>query len=112
MRMAANSPETFPFVGRMGLPLFVGLRDLDIPELRVHLVAYRAAWRQAGHPGDGDVCLRLPVYAAPTEREALEEPRENITYLFRRHAELTRFGVGRRAAGPPDQRRGRRDQPD
>jgi len=110
VRMAANSPETFPFVGRMGLPLFVGLRDLDIPELRVHLVAYRAAWRQAGHPGDGDVCLRLPVYAAPTEREALEEPRENITYFFRRHAELTRFGLGRGDTGPADRRLSRLDQ--
>ena len=110
VRMAANSPETFPFVGRMGLPLFVGLRDLDIPELRVHLVAYRAAWRQAGHPGDGDVCLRLPVYAAPTEREALEEPRENITYFFRRHAELTRVGLGRGDTGPTDRRLRRLDQ--
>jgi alkanesulfonate monooxygenase SsuD/methylene tetrahydromethanopterin reductase-like flavin-dependent oxidoreductase (luciferase family) len=110
MRMAANSPETFSVVGRMGLPLFVGLRDLDIPELRVHLVAYRAAWRQAGHPGDGDVCLRLPVYAAPTEREALEEPRENITYFFRRHAELTRVGLGRGDTGPTDRRLRRLDQ--
>ena len=31
-----------------------------------HLDSYRAAWREAGHPGDGDVCLRIPVYAAPT----------------------------------------------
>ena len=31
LRMAANSPETFPQVARLGLPLFVGLRDLDMP---------------------------------------------------------------------------------
>ena len=31
LRMAANSPESFPWVGRAGLPLFVGVRDLDIP---------------------------------------------------------------------------------
>ncbi|HEU5323725.1 MAG TPA: LLM class flavin-dependent oxidoreductase, partial [Methylomirabilota bacterium] len=51
LRMAANSPETFPNVGRLGLPIFVGLRDLDIPALRVHLESYRAAWREAAHAG-------------------------------------------------------------
>ncbi len=100
LRMAANSPETFPWVGRAGLPLFVGLRDLDIPALREALEAYRAAWREAGHAGAGDVCLRLPVYAAVTERAAREEPRENITYFFERHAELTRTRLGRAGAGP------------
>ena len=91
-----------PWVGRAGLPLFVGVRDLDIPELRAHLASYRAAWREAGHPGAGDVCLRLPVYAAPTEQAALEEPRENIMYFFQRHTELTRARLGRAGAGPTD----------
>src|SRR5215813_6947922 len=81
LRMAANSPETFPWVGRAGLPLFVGVRDLSLPELGRHLEAYRAAWREAGHAGKGDVCLRLPVYTAPTEQAAIEEPRENILYF-------------------------------
>jgi alkanesulfonate monooxygenase SsuD/methylene tetrahydromethanopterin reductase-like flavin-dependent oxidoreductase (luciferase family) len=102
LRMAANSPETFQFVGRMGLPLFVGLRDLDIPELQQHLGSYRRAWRDAGHAGHGDVCLRIPVYAAPTHEAALAEPYENITYFFRRHAELTRSRLGRADTGPAD----------
>ena len=100
LRMAANSPETFPWVGRAGLPLFVGLRDLDIPELRAHLESYRSAWREAGHAGAGDVCLRLPLYAAPTEQAAREEPQENIMYFFKRHTELTRARLGRAGAGP------------
>jgi alkanesulfonate monooxygenase SsuD/methylene tetrahydromethanopterin reductase-like flavin-dependent oxidoreductase (luciferase family) len=112
MRMAANSVETFPFVGRLGLPLFVGLRDLDIPELRAHLQAYRAAWRDAGHAGQGDVCLRIPVYAGATEKAAVEEPYENITYFFRRHAELTRSGLGRADTGPGERRRARVEQLD
>jgi alkanesulfonate monooxygenase SsuD/methylene tetrahydromethanopterin reductase-like flavin-dependent oxidoreductase (luciferase family) len=110
MRMAANSPETFAFVGRMGLPLFVGLRDLDIPELRGHLAAYRTAWRDAGHAGSGDVCLRIPVYAAPTQKAAVEEPYENITYFFRRHAELTRSRLGRADTGPADRNLARLEQ--
>ena len=100
LRMAANSPETFPWVGRAGLPLYVGLRDLDLPALRIHVQSYRAAWREAGHAGAGDVCLRIPVYAAPTEGAAREEPRANITAFFERHVELTRARLGRAGAGP------------
>jgi alkanesulfonate monooxygenase SsuD/methylene tetrahydromethanopterin reductase-like flavin-dependent oxidoreductase (luciferase family) len=110
MRMAANSPETFRFVGRVGLPLFVGLRDLDIPELRHHLGTYRTAWREAGHAGQGDVCLRIPVYAAPTHQAALDEPYENITYFFRRHAELTRSRLGRVDTGPAERNVALHDQ--
>src|SRR5881396_4179139 len=82
LRMAATTPETFPRVARMGLPIFVGLRGMSIPELTEHLRIYREAWREAGHPGDGDACLRIPVYAAPTEQAAIDEPRETITYYF------------------------------
>jgi alkanesulfonate monooxygenase SsuD/methylene tetrahydromethanopterin reductase-like flavin-dependent oxidoreductase (luciferase family) len=110
MRMAANSPETFRFVGRMGLPLFVGLRDHDIPSLREHLGTYRTAWREAGHQGNGDVCLRIPVYAAPTHAAALEEPYENITYFFQRHAELTRSRLGRADTGAADRNIALHDQ--
>jgi alkanesulfonate monooxygenase SsuD/methylene tetrahydromethanopterin reductase-like flavin-dependent oxidoreductase (luciferase family) len=107
LRMAANSKETFPVVARLGLPLFVGLRDLDIPEVRLRIADYRAAWRDAGHPGAGDVCLRMPVYAAPSMQEAVEEPHENFTYFFKRHAELTRSGMGRADTGPADRRQRR-----
>jgi alkanesulfonate monooxygenase SsuD/methylene tetrahydromethanopterin reductase-like flavin-dependent oxidoreductase (luciferase family) len=110
LRMAANSKETFPVVARLGLPLFVGLRDLDIPELRLRIADYRAAWRDAGHPGEGDVCLRMPVYAAPTMKDAVEEPYENFTYFFRRHAELTRSGMGRADTGPADRRQAKFEQ--
>src|SRR5712691_7264594 len=33
LRMAANSDETFPAVAKMGLPIFVGLRAAEIPDL-------------------------------------------------------------------------------
>ncbi|HET9492348.1 MAG TPA: LLM class flavin-dependent oxidoreductase [Methylomirabilota bacterium] len=110
IRMAANSPETFPVVARLGLQLFAGLRDLGIPELKRYVADYRAAWRQAGHPGRGDVCVRIPIYLAPTEREAIEEPRDNMVYFFRRHAEIVRGGVGRTDTGPADRRRARLDE--
>ena len=58
----------------MGLPIFVGLRTTEIPDLQPPLAAYRDAWRAAGHAGDPSVYLRIPVYVAPTEQGAIEEP--------------------------------------
>jgi alkanesulfonate monooxygenase SsuD/methylene tetrahydromethanopterin reductase-like flavin-dependent oxidoreductase (luciferase family) len=104
IRVAANSEETFVHVGRVGLPIFVGVRDLDFPALRVHLAAYRLAWRAAGHPGRPDAFLRIPIYAAGTEKEALEAPRENISYFYRRHADLIRSGLGRADTGSSTRR--------
>ena len=104
VRMAATTPETFPRVARLGLPIFVGLRGMSIPELSGHLRTYRAAWQEAGHPGHGDVCLRIPLYAAPTESAAEDEPREAITYYFQRQADLTRQPLGRAGTGPVERR--------
>ena len=102
VRMAATTPETFPRVAKLGLPIFVGLRGMSIPELSGHLETYRAAWRAAGHAGEGDVCLRIPVYAAPTETAAIEEPRETALFYFKRQAELTRAPIGRAGTGPAE----------
>jgi alkanesulfonate monooxygenase SsuD/methylene tetrahydromethanopterin reductase-like flavin-dependent oxidoreductase (luciferase family) len=110
LRMAATTEETFPRVGQMGLPIFVGLRGMDISVLSKHLKAYREAWQAAGHPGEGDVCLRIPVYAAPTEKAAREEPHDSITYYFARQAELTKGAVGREGAGPADRQQARVDR--
>jgi alkanesulfonate monooxygenase SsuD/methylene tetrahydromethanopterin reductase-like flavin-dependent oxidoreductase (luciferase family) len=104
LRMAAVTPETFPRVAKMGLAIFVGLRGMSIPELAQHVKVYRQAWHEAGHPGDGDVCLRIPVYAAPTEKAAVEEPHDTITYYFRRQADLTRAPMGRAGTGSVERR--------
>jgi len=106
VRMAATTAETFPRVGKMGLPIFVGLRGMDIPELAACLKTYRQAWREAGHPGDGDACLRIPLYAAPTEQAAREEPYETITYYMERQANLTLEPLGRAGIGPVELREG------
>ena len=100
LRMAANSPETFPQVAELGLGLFVGLRDHDTTDLGAHVRNYREAWRRAGHPGESSVYLRIPIYAGETERAALDEARESITYFFQRHTELTQSRLNRAGAGP------------
>jgi alkanesulfonate monooxygenase SsuD/methylene tetrahydromethanopterin reductase-like flavin-dependent oxidoreductase (luciferase family) len=105
IRMATTSDETFPAAGRMGLPIFVGLRTTEIADLQEQLAPYRQAWRQSGHPGEGSVYLRIPVYASPTEAGAREEPRESMAAFFARQTELARAAVGRAGAGPADRRR-------
>lgn len=103
LRMAATTGETFARVGRRGLPIFVGLRGDGTAELRRNLEAYRAAWRGAGHPGGGSVYLRVPVFAAGSERAARDGARESLTYYFERQSRLLatdaeRHGGGDRAA--------------
>lgn len=99
LRMAASSDDTFPRCGREGLPIFVGLRATEVSELRAQLKTYRQAWQDAGHPGAGDVYLRIPAYAGTTARGALEEPAESAIHYFRRQAEITRSGLGRAGTG-------------
>ena len=105
LRMAANSDETFPAVAKMGLPIFVGLRAAEVPDLQVHLARYRQAWREAGHPGDPSVYLRIPVYVSTTEEGAVEEPRESLTFFFGRQSKLAGSSLGRAGTGPVERRR-------
>jgi alkanesulfonate monooxygenase SsuD/methylene tetrahydromethanopterin reductase-like flavin-dependent oxidoreductase (luciferase family) len=105
IRMAATSDETFPAAGTLGLPIFVGLRATEISDLQSSLAPYRQAWRDAGHRGEPSVYLRIPVYVAPTEQAAREEPRESLRAFFRRQTELAQAAVGRAGAGPTDRRR-------
>ena len=110
IRIAATTAETFPRLGGEGYPIFVGLRGMDIPELRGCLKEYRRAWREAGHPGDGDVSLRIPVYAAGSQTAALEEPQESINAYFNRMGALLRDSAGRSGVDGAEARRGRADQ--
>ncbi|HEX2942396.1 MAG TPA: LLM class flavin-dependent oxidoreductase [Rhodopila sp.] len=83
LRIAVNSPDTFQQTGAQGMPIFVATRLGDLNELEPNLRIYREAWTAAGHPGQGRVYLRVPVYIAATERQAREEPRESIMHFYR-----------------------------
>src|SRR5271155_5561812 len=69
LRIAVNSPDTFQQSGEAGLPIFVATRLGDLDELVPNLRVYREAWAAAGHPGQGKVYLRVPVYIAATEKQ-------------------------------------------
>ena len=78
IRIGVTSAETFPIIGRMGYSLFVNpSRVFALDDLAEQVQSYQIAWEEAGHPGRGNVGLRLPVYLAETEELAYEEPRES-----------------------------------
>src|SRR5262249_27268776 len=83
IRVAAASPDTYVEVAALGHPIFVAARTGNLSELAPLVETYRGAWKEAGHPGEGEVYLRVPVYVAATEEQAREEPRESIMHLLR-----------------------------
>ncbi len=88
MRMAASSAGTFKKVAEEELPLFVGLRGDGLDSLKTNIDVYRDTWKAKGHAGTGSVYLRVPVYAADTERAAYDEPKDCIVHYFERQARL------------------------
>ena len=83
IRVAAASPDTYLEVAALGHPIFIAARTGNLSELAPLVKTYRDAWKEAGHPGRGEVYLRVPVYVAETEEAAREEPRESIMHLLR-----------------------------
>lgn len=81
VRVAINSADNFPTMGRRGLAIFGAVRLNTVASLVEHLSAYRVAWHEAGHPGNGEVYLRIPVYIADTPADAIDEPRESLMHL-------------------------------
>ena len=83
IRVAATSADTFASIGTLGYPIFVAVRLGTLSELAPNITAYREAYRAAGHPGEGQAFLRVPVYVAATEAQARSEPEESIMSFYR-----------------------------
>jgi alkanesulfonate monooxygenase SsuD/methylene tetrahydromethanopterin reductase-like flavin-dependent oxidoreductase (luciferase family) len=98
MRMAGATPETFPAIGKLGFPVFVAVRQGPFKQLVPYIDSYRKAWKEAGHPGEGQVYLRVPAYLADTEQRARAELEHSLMGFFRYQAELGRDSA-RRAGG-------------
>ncbi len=109
LRIAATTKETFPQVGRAGIPVFVGLRGMDRPALADSLNAYRTAWNEAGHKADSSVFLRIPVYVGETDEQAHADAEESTMRSYRRLAQnfLNSATV---AGATPDEERVQRGQ--
>jgi alkanesulfonate monooxygenase SsuD/methylene tetrahydromethanopterin reductase-like flavin-dependent oxidoreductase (luciferase family) len=81
---AAATGDTFVSIGRMGLGLLVALIGTPMSDLAPVIAAYQEAWRAAGHPGHGEVRLRLPIYVAETLHKAQAEPQPSVLPYYER----------------------------
>ncbi len=74
---SAGSTPTFERAGAMGVNLLTHLLGQSIEQLAENVAAYRRAWRDAGHPGEGRVTLMLHTYLhddADEARRVAHEP--------------------------------------
>ena len=108
VRIAASSEDSFGRIGRLGYPIFLGLRAMDVEDLKTNLQEYREEWKAAGHPGEGgDINVRFPMYLAPSDSDAIEEPKESIEAFFRRQRELFEYSYGREGTETTGRRQAR-----
>ncbi|HXC28505.1 MAG TPA: LLM class flavin-dependent oxidoreductase, partial [Stellaceae bacterium] len=78
IRIAGASEDTFPTLGTLGYPLFVSVRSGSLSGLAPDLQAYRQAYVEAGHPGHGEVYLRLSMHVGDNDKQALAEGEPSI----------------------------------
>jgi alkanesulfonate monooxygenase SsuD/methylene tetrahydromethanopterin reductase-like flavin-dependent oxidoreductase (luciferase family) len=88
IRIAASTPDTFPAIGRRGVPIFASVRHTSWADLAGQVASYHAAWEKAGHPGRGQVFVSAPTYLAETEERAYAEPQESIMHFYHEQANL------------------------
>ncbi|WP_063886373.1 MupA/Atu3671 family FMN-dependent luciferase-like monooxygenase [Streptomyces sp. NRRL S-31] len=61
---AAGNPETFQAAGTAGYGVMTALLGQTLRQLRENVARYRAAWRDAGHPGPGDVVVMTHAHVS------------------------------------------------
>lgn len=83
IRIAGASEDTFPTLGALGYPLFVAVRSGTLSGLAPDLVTYRQAYAEAGHPGRGQVHLRIAVHVGETDAAAQAEAEPSIRHGYR-----------------------------
>jgi alkanesulfonate monooxygenase SsuD/methylene tetrahydromethanopterin reductase-like flavin-dependent oxidoreductase (luciferase family) len=104
IRIAATSPDTYPGIGRQGKPIFMGVKFEDARSLIPAIESYRKAWRDAGHPGNGQVYMRAPGYVAATAAAARAEAEASLIHYYRAQAALVFDSLGRAGVDGNDKR--------
>lgn len=110
IRVAATSPDTYAAVGALGYPIFVAVRLGVLSELAPLIAEYHAAWRAAGHPGKGEIYLRVPVYVAETEERAHEEPKASIMQFYQEMAAVIAQSANQEGTRAIENRAGRAEK--
>jgi natural product biosynthesis luciferase-like monooxygenase protein len=85
---SAGNPETFAAAGRIGAFVLTHLLGQSVEELADKLVAYRNAWKEAGHPGEGHVSLMLHTLVGPDADQVREKVRQPMIEYLRSSVSL------------------------
>ncbi|MEO5902088.1 MAG: MupA/Atu3671 family FMN-dependent luciferase-like monooxygenase, partial [Ilumatobacteraceae bacterium] len=75
---AGGSPDTFAMAGRLGANILTNLLVMSEADLVENVAIYRAAYRAAGHPGEGHISLMLHTFVG----ERLDEVRDIVRAPF------------------------------
>jgi alkanesulfonate monooxygenase SsuD/methylene tetrahydromethanopterin reductase-like flavin-dependent oxidoreductase (luciferase family) len=98
IRMAASTSETYAMIGALGLPIFVSARTVAWSELGPSIRRYRDAYAAAGHAGQGEVFVSVPIYLADSDARARAEPERSIMSFYRYQAALQADSAARSGA--------------
>jgi natural product biosynthesis luciferase-like monooxygenase protein len=90
----AGNPETFAQAGTFGGNVLTHLLGQTIEELAPKIAAYRAAWRAAGHPGEGRVSLMLHTFVGGSDEQVRDLVREPMTAYLRTSVGLIKQYAG------------------
>jgi alkanesulfonate monooxygenase SsuD/methylene tetrahydromethanopterin reductase-like flavin-dependent oxidoreductase (luciferase family) len=87
VRIAANSPDTFPLAARRRLPIFATPLINPPDKLKEGLAVYRAALPAGMH---GDTALAFPVHVTGSRAQARRECEESLLHFLREAGERLR----------------------
>jgi natural product biosynthesis luciferase-like monooxygenase protein len=76
---AAGTEETFRKAGEIGANVLTHLLGQSLQEVVHNVSIYRAAWRNAGHPGEGKVTLMLHTFVGHDTDSVRQKVREPMT---------------------------------
>jgi alkanesulfonate monooxygenase SsuD/methylene tetrahydromethanopterin reductase-like flavin-dependent oxidoreductase (luciferase family) len=102
--IAASSPDTFVTAAQDGFGILVAVRRGTLSSLRPNLERYRAAWREAGHPGSGEVYVRVPVYVGENSSDAVREPEASIMSFYQNLGSRIEESAGVAGTGDAEER--------
>ena len=105
IRIGATSEDTFELVGRMGYPIFINpSRVTTLLDLKPLVAEFHQAREEAGHTGQVDVGLRVPVYVAETKEKAYSEPKESTMFQMQRLINVITQSIGEAGISAGDDR--------
>jgi natural product biosynthesis luciferase-like monooxygenase protein len=87
---SAGNPETFIAAGKLGANVLTHLLGQTVEELADKLAAYRKAYKEAGHPGEGFVSLMLHTFVGPDEAVVREKVRKPLVEYLRTSMNLVK----------------------